>query len=98
MVRRTRCWTTRRVIPTSIASTPSRGRRTWSYGGYMTSRTMFLGGGVFRAALAVAPVTEWRFYDTINTERYMRTPGENPAGSDEFHALTLAPSLKGWIP
>ena len=67
----------------------------WSYGGYMTSRTMFLGGGVFRAALAVAPVTDWRFYDTIYTERYMRTPAENPAGYDESAALTYADSLKG---
>src|SRR2546426_4629791 len=67
----------------------------WSYGGYMTSRTMFLGGGVFRAALAVAPVTDWRFYDTIYTERYMRTPAENAAGYDESAALTYADSLKG---
>ena len=67
----------------------------WSYGGYMTSRTMFLGGAVFRAALAVAPVTDWRFYDTIYTERYMRTPAENAAGYDESAALTYADSLKG---
>ncbi|PYO79995.1 MAG: S9 family peptidase, partial [Gemmatimonadetes bacterium] len=55
----------------------------WSYGGYMTSLSMFRGAGVFRAALAVAPVTDWRFYDTIYTERYMRTPQENAAGYDE---------------
>src|SRR5437867_1203222 len=67
----------------------------WSYGGYMASRTMFLGGGVFKAALAVAPVTDWRFYDTIYTERYMRTPAENAAGYDESAALTYADSLKG---
>src|SRR5438876_2641161 len=67
----------------------------WSYGGYMTSRTMFLGGAVFRAALAVAPVTDWRFYDTIYTERYMRTPAENAAGYDESAALTYADSPKG---
>jgi len=66
----------------------------WSYGGYMTSRTVFLGGGVFKAAIAVAPVTDWRFYDTIYTERYMRTPGENPAGYDESAPLTYADSLK----
>ena len=67
----------------------------WSYGGYMASRTMFLGGGVFTAALAVAPVTDWRFYDTIYTERYMRTPQENAAGYDEGSSLAYADSLKG---
>jgi dipeptidyl-peptidase-4 len=66
----------------------------WSYGGYMTSRTAFLGGGLFKAALAVAPVTDWRFYDTIYTERYMRTPQENQAGYDESASLTYADSLK----
>jgi len=67
----------------------------WSYGGYMASRAMLLGAGVFKAALVVAPVTDWRFYDTIYTERYMRTPAENPAGYDESAALTYADSLKG---
>jgi dipeptidyl-peptidase-4 len=67
----------------------------WSYGGYMASRTMFLGGSVFKAAVAVAPVTDWRFYDTIYTERYMRTPEENAAGYDEGAALAYADSLKG---
>ncbi len=67
----------------------------WSYGGYMTSRTMLLGGSLFKAALAVAPVTDWRFYDTIYTERYMRTPEENIAGYDEGAVLGYADSLKG---
>src|SRR5947208_1971642 len=67
----------------------------WSYGGYMTSRPVFLGGSVFKAALAVAPVTDWRFYDTIYTERYMRTPQENPTGYDESASLTHADSLTG---
>ena len=67
----------------------------WSYGGYMTSLSMFRGAGVFRAALAVAPVTDWRFYDTIYTERYMRTPQENAAGYDESAALAYADSLRG---
>ena len=67
----------------------------WSYGGYMTSLSMFRGGGVFKAALAVAPVTDWRFYDTIYTERYMRTPQENAAGYDASAPLTYADSLKG---
>jgi len=66
----------------------------WSYGGYMTSLSMFRGAGVFKAALAVAPVTDWRFYDTIYTERYMRTPQENAAGYDESAPLTYADSLR----
>ena len=67
----------------------------WSYGGYMSSLSMFRGAGVFKAALAVAPVTDWRFYDTIYTERYMRTPQENPAGYAEGAPLAYADSLKG---
>src|SRR5438093_1698924 len=67
----------------------------WSYGGYMSSLSMFRGGGVFKAPLAVAPVTDWRLYDTIYTERYMRTPLENPAGYAEGAPLAYADSLKG---
>ena len=67
----------------------------WSYGGYMSSLTMFRGAGLFKAALAVAPVTDWRFYDTIYTERYMRTPQENPTGYAEGAPLAYADSLKG---
>ena len=52
----------------------------WSYGGYMTAMTTFRGGSIFRAAISVAPVTDWRLYDDIYTERYMRTPAENPDG------------------
>src|SRR5216117_3826969 len=69
----------------------------WSYGGYMSSLSMFRGAGVFKAGLAVAPVTDWRFYDTIYTERYMRTPQENPAGYAEGAPLAYADSLKGHI-
>src|SRR5207244_10988422 len=61
----------------------------------MTSLSMFRGAGVFRAALAVAPVTDWRFYDTIYTERYMRTPQENAAGYHESAARAYADSLRG---
>ena len=67
----------------------------WSYGGYMSSLSMFRGAGVFKAAIAVAPVTDWRFYDTIYTERYMRTPQENAAGYDQSGPLAYADSLKG---
>ncbi|HEX2778986.1 MAG TPA: S9 family peptidase [Gemmatimonadaceae bacterium] len=55
----------------------------WSYGGYLTSLTTMLGGDVFRAALAVAPVTDWRLYDSIYTERMMWIPQENKGGYDE---------------
>ena len=52
----------------------------WSYGGFMTCLSMEKGGSLFKAGIAVAPVTSWRFYDTVYTERYMRTPQENPDG------------------
>ncbi|MBX6332642.1 MAG: S9 family peptidase, partial [Gemmatimonadaceae bacterium] len=52
----------------------------WSYGGYMAALTAFRGGPLFRAAISVAPVTDWRLYDDIYTERYMRRPIDNPDG------------------
>ena len=52
----------------------------WSYGGFNTLMSMSEGRPVFRAGVAIAPPTSWRFYDSIYTERYMRTPGENPQG------------------
>ncbi|HEY0779681.1 MAG TPA: DPP IV N-terminal domain-containing protein, partial [Gemmatirosa sp.] len=52
----------------------------WSYGGYMTALTLARGGAVFKAGIAVAPVVDWRFYDSIYTERYMWTPQANPNG------------------
>lgn len=54
----------------------------WSYGGYMSSNALFRGGDLFKLAIAVAPVTNWRYYDTVYTERFMRTPQENPNGYD----------------
>ncbi|WP_318840750.1 S9 family peptidase [Reichenbachiella ulvae] len=67
----------------------------WSYGGHMSSLSIMKGGDVFKAAVAVAPVTNWRFYDTIYTERYMRTPQENPEGYDSNSPNTYASQLKG---
>ena len=60
----------------------------WSFGGYMSSNAIFRANDVFKAAIAVAPVTSWRFYDTIYTERYMTTPQENASGYDENSPIT----------
>ncbi len=55
----------------------------WSFGGFNTLMSMSEGHPVFRAGVAIAPVTSWRFYDSIYTERFMRTPKENPSGYDQ---------------
>jgi dipeptidyl-peptidase-4 len=60
----------------------------WSYGGFMSSNAIFQANDVFKAAIAVAPVTSWRFYDTVYTERYMTTPQENASGYDENSPIT----------
>ena len=67
----------------------------WSYGGYMTLMSMSKGTPVFKAGVAVAAPTDWRFYDTIYTERFMRTPKENAEGYDAGSAIKRAPQLKG---
>jgi dipeptidyl-peptidase-4 len=67
----------------------------WSFGGYMTLTAMFNAPGVFKAAFAGAPVTDWRQYDTIYTERYMGTPVENPAGYAESSPVNHAANLRG---
>ncbi|BDD08772.1 peptidase S9 [Fulvitalea axinellae] len=67
----------------------------WSYGGYMSSLCLFTGNDVFKAAIAVAPVTNWRFYDSIYTERYMQRPQDNPTGYDAFSPVFHASKLKG---
>ncbi len=67
----------------------------WSYGGYMASMVILHGADYFKTAVAVAPVTHWKFYDTIYTERYMGTPEENPEGYEESAPLNDAAELKG---
>jgi dipeptidyl-peptidase-4 len=67
----------------------------WSYGGYMSSLCITKGADVFKMAIAVAPVTNWRFYDSIYTERYMRTPQENPEGYDDNSPINHVAKLEG---
>lgn len=66
----------------------------WSYGGYCTLMSMSEGRGVFKAGVAVAPPTSYRYYDTIYTERYMRTPKENPDGYADC-PISRASKLQG---
>ncbi len=67
----------------------------WSFGGYMTIMSMSEGTPVFKAGVAVAPVTDWKYYDTIYGERYMRTPRENFEGYKAASAFQRAPQLNG---
>jgi dipeptidyl-peptidase-4 len=67
----------------------------WSYGGFMVLLAMEKGGELFKAGISVAPVTSFRFYNTIYTERYMRTPAENKEGYDDNAPLTHAREIKG---
>ncbi len=67
----------------------------WSYGGFMSSNCLFQAPDTFEMAIAVAPVTSWRFYDSIYTERYMQTPQENASGYDENSPLSHVDKLKG---
>lgn len=67
----------------------------WSYGGFMSTNCILKGNDVFSLAIAVAPVTSWRFYDTVYTERYMQTPQENASGYDDNSPLNYPELLKG---
>ncbi|MFT6844789.1 MAG: dipeptidyl-peptidase-4 [Flavobacteriales bacterium] len=67
----------------------------WSYGGYMSSLCMTKGADVFKAGIAVAPVTNWRYYDNIYTERFMRTPQENGDNYDDNSPINHVDKLKG---
>jgi dipeptidyl-peptidase-4 len=67
----------------------------WSYGGFMSSLAITKGADVFKAAIAVAPVTSWRFYDNIYTERYMRTPQENAKGYDDNSPINFTDRIRG---
>jgi len=67
----------------------------WSYGGFMSANCLFQGKGVFSMAISVAPVTSWRFYDTIYTERFMGLPKDNPQGYDAYAPLDHVSGMTG---
>lgn len=67
----------------------------WSFGGYMTLMSMSQGSNVFKAGIAVAAPTDWRYYDSVYTERFMRTPQENKDGYDKSSAMTRAGKMHG---
>lgn len=67
----------------------------WSYGGFMAASCLTLGAEYFSAGISVAPVTNWRYYDNIYTERFMRTPQENPDGYDNNSPINHVEKLKG---
>lgn len=67
----------------------------WSFGGYLSTSCLAKGAAFFKLAIAVAPVIHWKWYDTIYTERYMRTPAENKAGYDENSPINFAHLIKG---
>jgi len=75
---------------------PSRiGIQGWSYGGYMSSLCITKGADFFKMAIAVAPVTNWRYYDSIYTERFMQTPQDNASGYDDNSPINHVSRLKG---
>lgn len=67
----------------------------WSYGGFTTLLALEKGGQVFKAGIAVAPISHYKFYDTVYTERYMRTPRENPEGYDDNAPLNHPGGITG---
>lgn len=67
----------------------------WSYGGYMSSLALTKGADTFKLGIAVAPVTNWRFYDTVYTERFLQTPQENEKGYDDNSPINYANLMKG---
>jgi dipeptidyl-peptidase-4 len=67
----------------------------WSYGGFMTALAMTKGADYFKAGISVAPVTNWKFYDNIYTERFMRKPADNVNGYEKNSPIYFAKKLKG---
>jgi dipeptidyl-peptidase-4 len=67
----------------------------WSYGGYMAALLISKGADYFKAAIAVAPVTNWKFYDNIYTERFLRKPSDNKSGYEENSPINFTKKIKG---
>lgn len=67
----------------------------WSFGGYVTALCLTKGNGLFKAGISVAPVTNWKFYDTIYTERFLKTPQLNESGYEDNSPVNFAKNLKG---
>lgn len=67
----------------------------WSYGGFMAANALFQGADYFNTAISVAPVSNWRYYDNIYTERFMRTPQENPDGYDNNSPINHVEKMRG---
>jgi dipeptidyl-peptidase-4 len=83
------------LVNEGLAIPESIGVYGWSYGGYMSALCMTKGADYFKTGIAVAPVTTWRYYDNIYTERFMRTPQENPLGYDDNSPINHAADMKG---
>jgi dipeptidyl-peptidase-4 len=66
----------------------------WSFGGYMSALCLSR-SKLFKVGIAVAPITNWRYYDTVYTERFLRTPQKNPNGYDDNSPITMAENLNG---
>ncbi len=79
----------------SYVDTSRIGIQGWSFGGFMTSLAMTKGANLFKMGIAVAPVTNWKYYDNIYTERFMRTPLENPTGYADNSPINHVKLLKG---
>jgi dipeptidyl-peptidase-4 len=79
----------------SYADGDNIGIQGWSYGGYMASLCITKGADYFKAGIAVAPVTNWRYYDNVYTERFMRTPQENADGYDDNSPINHVKKMKG---
>ena len=67
----------------------------WSFGGYMTALALTKNADVFKMGVAVAPVTNWRYYDSVYTERFLKTPQQNPQGYDDNSPVQFADQLRG---
>lgn len=67
----------------------------WSFGGYMTSLAMTKGADIFKMGIAVAPVTNWKYYDTVYTERFLQTPQENESGYNDNSPINYVDLMKG---